>query len=64
MVHKGQKEILNKKLEVVNDIAESGRMAQEMTELFSVNVISPSFRDWVMPSFSIHTDCDKVVAAI
>lgn len=39
-------------------------MAKEMTELIAKNVLGPDLRDWVMPSFTATTDCDKVIGAV
>ncbi|KAJ4420871.1 hypothetical protein N0V82_004050 [Gnomoniopsis sp. IMI 355080] len=57
--HEGQKE-----LNITSEIRDFGRMAQEMTELISKHVVDPDLRDWVMPSFSTTTDCDRTVGAV
>lgn len=59
VAHEGQKD-----LEVVSDVADFGQMAQKMTHMIAKNVVDPGLRDWVMPSFTTTTDCDKVVGAV
>lgn len=53
-----------KHLEVLSSLADFGSVAQEMADLIAKNVVDPGLRDWVMPSFSTTTDCDKVVGAV
>lgn len=59
VAHEGQKE-----LEVISNVADFGRMAQDMTDLIAKNVVDPGLRDWVMPSFSTTIDCDRIVGAV
>lgn len=61
--HQGRKEL------VVEDVgsmehADFGVLACRMTDLIQDNVKEPRLREWIMPSFSTTTDCDRTVAAI
>jgi hypothetical protein len=61
--HKGQKE-----LEIVRagsiSTVDFGEMARSMTGLIQNNIKDPRLQEWIMPSFSTTTDCDRTVAAI
>jgi hypothetical protein len=61
--HEGQKELVVYDVGTI-DTVDFGRLAQEMTREIQKNVKDPDLREWVMPSFSTTTTCDKVVASI
>jgi len=65
VAHEGKKQ-----LEIVLDdtqtvfTADYGDMAKRMTELIEDNIVDPSLRTWVMPSFTTTNDTDVVVASV
>jgi len=44
--------------------ADHGDMAKRMTELIEENIIDPSLRTWIIPSFTTTSDTDVVVASV
>lgn len=44
--------------------ADYGDMAKRMTQLIEENVVDPSLRTWIIPSFTTTTDTDVVVASV
>ena len=44
--------------------ADYGGMAKQMTKLIEENVVDPSLRTWIIPSFTTTTDTDVVVASV
>ena len=44
--------------------ADYGGMAKQMTKLIEKNVVDPSLRTWIIPSFTTTTDTDVVVASV
>jgi hypothetical protein len=63
VAHEGQKELVVFDVGLIDTVV-FGRLAQEMTREIQKNVKDPDLREWVMPSFSTTTTCDKVVASI
>ncbi|OAL53061.1 hypothetical protein IQ07DRAFT_350920 [Pyrenochaeta sp. DS3sAY3a] len=61
--HEGQKELEVKDVGSI-DQADFGKMAQRMADLIQENVKQPDLQEWIMPSFSTTTSCDRTVAAI
>jgi len=44
--------------------ADYGDMAKQMTKVIEENVVDPSLRTWIIPSFTTTTDTDVVVASV
>ncbi|KAJ8116584.1 hypothetical protein OPT61_g2018 [Boeremia exigua] len=61
--HQGRKKLV---VEHKGDMehADFAVLACRMTDLIQNNVKEPRLREWIMPSFSTTTDCDRTVAAI
>ncbi|KAF5542955.1 hypothetical protein FNAPI_9843 [Fusarium napiforme] len=61
--HRGRK-----KIEVIDyetlHTADYGNLAQRMTLVIEKNIKDPSFREWVLPSFSTTTENDRVVGSV
>ncbi|PNP78019.1 hypothetical protein FNYG_08745 [Fusarium nygamai] len=61
--HRGRK-----KLEVIDSAtlhtADYGKLSQRMTLAIEKNIKDPSFREWVLPSFSTTTDNDRIVGSV
>ncbi|KAF5974770.1 DUF4419 domain-containing protein [Fusarium coicis] len=61
--HRGRK-----KIEVIDHAtlhtADYGNLAQRMTLAIGKNIKDPSFREWVLPSFSTTTENDRVVGSV
>ncbi|EWG42695.1 hypothetical protein FVEG_04446 [Fusarium verticillioides 7600] len=61
--HRGRKEI-----EIIDYVtlhtADYGNLAQRMTLTIGKNIKDPSFREWVLPSFSTTTENDRIVGSV
>ncbi|KAF5606577.1 uncharacterized protein FSUBG_5976 [Fusarium subglutinans] len=61
--HEGQK-----KLEVIDNstlhTADYGKLSQRMTLKIKKDIKDPSFREWVLPSFSTTTENDRIVGSV
>ncbi|KAF5569137.1 hypothetical protein FPANT_13975 [Fusarium pseudoanthophilum] len=61
--HRGRK-----KIEVIDyatlDTADCGNLAQRMTLAIEKDIKDPSFREWILPSFSTTTENDRVVGSV
>ncbi|KAF5713780.1 hypothetical protein FMUND_7759 [Fusarium mundagurra] len=57
-----------KKLEVIDSAtlhtADYGKLSQRMMLEIEKNIKDPSFREWVLPSFSTTTDNDRIVGSV
>lgn len=63
VAHEGKKK-LEVRREGTVETVDFGDLAKEMTDLIQNNVVDPTLRAWIMPSFSTTTDTDLVVAAV
>ncbi|KAH8915755.1 hypothetical protein BT69DRAFT_1271333 [Atractiella rhizophila] len=62
--HKGQKELVVVEENTTRYTVDFGLMAQRMTSLMENNIVDPTLKSWILPSFSTTTENDKVVAAV
>ena len=63
VAHEG-KEALSIEGDGTRYTADYGDMAERMTQLIEENVVDPSLRTWVIPSFTTTTTTDVVVASV
>jgi len=65
VAHEGKK-ILEIKVDDAHTVytADYGDMAKRMTELIDENIVDPSLRTWIIPSFTTTNDTDVVVASV
>ncbi|KAJ7626796.1 hypothetical protein FB45DRAFT_1029194 [Roridomyces roridus] len=64
VAHQGQRPL---KVEIhmkTRDAADFGDMARQMVDLIDENVVDPTLRAWVLPSFTTTTQNDTTVAAV
>jgi hypothetical protein len=61
--HQGQKVLVVHDIGTIDSV-DFGRLAQEMTQEMQKKIQDPNLREWVIPSFSTTTTCDKVVASV
>jgi len=61
--HQGQKELVIQDVGTLETM-DYGLFARQMTGLIQENIKDPSFRDWIMPTFSTTTVDDRSTAAV